>query len=114
MATGSTPITPAMLEGPLLPPPPGVTPNFNAVNTYHFRLLHVMIAMIVLSATFIAMRLYTKIAITRQLWWDDCKLSTGLASSPEYLLNPVELTTVTCVLSFVWLASNLQRLATRT
>lgn len=58
---------------PVVTPPPGVTPNFDAPNPNGTALIVVSIIAIVCTTTVVAARLYTKAFLTRALGWDDCR-----------------------------------------
>ncbi|MCJ1268724.1 hypothetical protein MMC22_008612 [Lobaria immixta] len=59
---------------PVVTPPPGVTPNFDAPNPNGTALIVVSIIAIVCTTTVVAARLYTKAFLTRALGWDDLGL----------------------------------------
>ncbi|KAA6415518.1 MAG: hypothetical protein FRX48_00233 [Lasallia pustulata] len=65
------PPSPSMLLGPVIPPPPGIIPNFNTYNHHERDAINGVIACTVLCVSFLLMRLWTKAFVTRQLWWDD-------------------------------------------
>ncbi|KAI9884601.1 MAG: hypothetical protein M1823_003621 [Watsoniomyces obsoletus] len=57
--------------GPLTPPPPGVTSNFDAPNRKGLALWVVLMILLVLSTLFVAGRIYTRAVLMRALGWDD-------------------------------------------
>ncbi|MCJ1300583.1 hypothetical protein MMC08_003380 [Hypocenomyce scalaris] len=61
----------------VVPPPPGVLPDFVHPISHQGMIVNTVIACTAIAGSFVLMRLWTKIAITRQLWWDDltCVLS---------------------------------------
>lgn len=77
MAPSNSPgphFSPAKLLGPVIPPPPGVVSNFDPYNSRGHTTVNAVIVCTVLAASFVLMRLWTKVFIIRQLWWDDCKM----------------------------------------
>lgn len=55
-----------------LPPPPGVTPNFDYSNPWlYLETRDVIIAGIVFATVFLALRIYTRTFVIRKFGWDD-------------------------------------------
>ena len=68
-----------LLNGPALPPPPGVTPNFvNPENLDNLTIAIFTLCMILATLTVI-LRMWTKICIIRQTSMDDCISSSSPA-----------------------------------
>lgn len=80
----------------LVPPPPGVTPNFTNPLSNQNKIIDVNIAGLVFVLVFFAMRIYTRTFITRSLGWDDCKFRP-LAQCAQ----PSDQTLDTCIIAFV-------------
>ncbi|KAH8698139.1 hypothetical protein GQ44DRAFT_787284 [Phaeosphaeriaceae sp. PMI808] len=59
------------------PPPPGVVPNFIDPSSIKHILINTNIILSLISAAFVALRLYTIIIITHNIGSDDCKLYKG-------------------------------------
>lgn len=57
-----------------IPPPPGVIPNFEHPVSRKKDVVISAIVCPIIAGLFFALRLYTRIHITRTLGWDDCKL----------------------------------------
>ena len=57
----------------MIPPPPGGTPNF--VNPESQAGLEVVFAILLptLAGLVVLMRLWSRLWITRAVWWDDCQ-----------------------------------------
>lgn len=60
-----------LLNGPGLPPPPGVTPNFAHQPNVTFRALNILF--LIVTSLFICVRLYVKSRVVRKISLDDCK-----------------------------------------
>ena len=59
----------------VMPPPPGVTPNFDYSNPWLFMQSRaIIIAGLVFATLFLGLRLYTKTYLLRKFGWDDGKL----------------------------------------
>lgn len=59
-------------------PPDGVTPDFNSPNPLGALYIAIATCLLIISTMFVAMRLYTKIFLTRSPGWDDCKMLSRL------------------------------------
>ena len=57
-------------------PPPGVVPNFKNPPSLAQPIIAVHAVFLSLAVLFVALRLYTKIFLTRLLRWDDCEYPT--------------------------------------
>jgi hypothetical protein len=57
----------------VIPPPPGLTPNFIGPPSLQHVVLIANIILPIISALFVALRLYTTGLITRSVGVDDCK-----------------------------------------
>lgn len=57
----------------VLPPPPGVTVDFDNPQSNALGTVVVAYLFLVLTILFVGARFYTKIAISRSVGWDDCK-----------------------------------------
>ncbi|MCJ1422916.1 hypothetical protein MMC29_000796 [Sticta canariensis] len=57
------------------PPPPGVTPNFDAPNPNGVFMIVANVVGVTLCFTITAMRLWTKGVLMRTVGWDDCLTS---------------------------------------
>ena len=56
-----------------VPPPPGVVPNFvDPVSLQRYDVLTQSVCLSV-ATVFVLMRLYTKVVVLRNPWWDDCE-----------------------------------------
>lgn len=61
----------AILDGPAMPPPPGVKPNFeNPDNLSHPQLAWLQLS---IATAVVAMRVYTKLGVMRKMLAEDCK-----------------------------------------
>ena len=79
MATALDKFKAQLLNGPALPPPPGVTPNFvNPANLDKLTIAIFTLCMILATLTVI-LRMWTKICIIRQTSIDDCISSSSPA-----------------------------------
>ena len=58
-----------------IPPPAGVTPNFDKHNVNGLIFIVISLVMVLLALTFTIIRIYTKAILTRALGWDDCMLA---------------------------------------
>lgn len=59
----------------VIPPPPGVTPNFDHSPSRQGLMLGINVACLVFAFAFVSMRLWTKTYLTRSVGWDDCKFA---------------------------------------
>ena len=89
----SQPISPLSLEDPAvfhlpgLPPPPGITANFTHPRNRGPVLIIVNGTLLGLMMIFIAIRVYTKLAIIRKVSWDDLTISfSALGAITLYIL----------------------------
>ncbi len=57
----------------LVPPPPGVIPNFNNPESVYGRVMTAELITLGIALPFVLMRIYTRLFITRAVGWDDCK-----------------------------------------
>lgn len=71
----------ALLNGPGLVPPPGVIPNFIDPPNLRHTAIAVQVVTLVLSTFAVAMRIYTKAYIKRQMAAADCMNLPFLAGS---------------------------------
>jgi hypothetical protein len=58
---------------PVMPPPPGVTPNFTDPYSLARQCLAINTIFLALACVFVILRFYTRAWITRRVGWDDCK-----------------------------------------
>lgn len=58
---------------PAMPPPPGVIPNFVNYPSREHEIIVIYSVFLGVSAFFVALRMYTRIFITRCVGYDDCK-----------------------------------------
>ena len=63
----------AFLDGPALPPPPGVIPQLDHPPNLRTTGIAAQVVCLVLATLALCMRLYTKAAIIRQIVLADCK-----------------------------------------
>jgi hypothetical protein len=90
------------LEQPVFPAPPGYVVDLaNPQRSGVVANLCVGAMGMCIAALFVGTRLYTKLAIARQLTWDDGKSYNPLPSSSMSILFPL-LTTVTVALVLAW------------
>lgn len=71
----------ALLDGPALPPPPGIIPQLDHPPNLRTTGNAVQIVCLVLATLALCMRLYTKAAIIRQIVLADCKSDDRCTSS---------------------------------
>lgn len=71
MAPNSSPIDYASMGA--LTPPPGIIPHFNEPGGQQIQLLAFAIIDITLPTIFVGLRLWTKLRISKDMGWDDCK-----------------------------------------
>jgi hypothetical protein len=67
-------LPPSLLNGPALPPPDGVKPNFDNPSNDDTLAWTVSIVTLVFSLAAVCMRIYTKTQILRKMEIEDCKL----------------------------------------
>ena len=58
-----------------LTPPPGITPHFYAFGKEQRTIIVVAVTFITLPTIFVGLRLWTKLRISKDMGWDDCKHS---------------------------------------
>ncbi len=58
---------------PAMPVPPGHYSQLINPPSQNYPTIVCLVLAIVISALFVAVRLYTRQRVTRRLWWDDCK-----------------------------------------
>ena len=69
----------ALLNGPASPPPAGVVPNFDDPPQNLIVVLHVTAALCLsVSASCVAIRIYTKHFLLRSIGYEDCKDCTSV------------------------------------
>ncbi|KAG4432496.1 hypothetical protein IFR05_012036, partial [Cadophora sp. M221] len=66
---------------PAFDPPQGITANFINPPTIECSVLEVSLPLSVISTTFVAVRIYTRLKIVKSLGWDDLLLGIGLVLS---------------------------------
>ena len=71
MASNSSSIDHANMGA--LTPPPGITPHFNDFGEQQTPLVVFAIIGITLPTTVVGLRLWTKLRISKDMGWDDCK-----------------------------------------
>ena len=71
MAPNSSPIDNASMGA--LKPPPGVIPHFNDPGKQQTPHKAFAIIVIMLPTIFVGLRLWTKLRISKDMGWDDCK-----------------------------------------
>lgn len=65
----------AILNGPALLAPPGVTTNFNSKDSNAVYVLPVAVTVASITTILLILRIYTKRVLTRSMAWEDCKVS---------------------------------------
>lgn len=74
MATTDGVPTAFLAETPAAAPPPGVTPDFYGhPATMGTPYIIVSSILVPIMLALVALRMYTKLRILRNAWWDDCK-----------------------------------------
>lgn len=74
MATQLAQLTPAELANtPTVPPPPGVTPNFDGLTSLQTAIIAVTSVFVGITLVFMGVRTYSKIKIFGKGSWDDGK-----------------------------------------
>ena len=65
-------------------PPPGETPTFQNPHRALAGWTSLAVVCLILTTLFVAMRMYTRFAVIKHLWWDDCmyihRLAVGVIS----------------------------------
>lgn len=61
---------------PVVPPPPGQTPNFTDPVSRGYQLVAVIVVTMVLIVLFLAGRLYVRLKLTKSFAADDCERSS--------------------------------------
>ena len=82
-------ITPEMLEGPAMMPPPGVIPNLVDPYTAGPILISVSSVLVGLMILFVFNRLATKAFVTRKFQWDDLTCVLGTLGTIAYFVMSV-------------------------
>jgi hypothetical protein len=89
----------ALLNGPALKPPPGVVPQLDNPPAYRTASTALPVVCLVVATLGLAMRLYTRIRVLRQVNLADCECFSPTASSVVctlYCTNPSRLRFHTC------------------
>lgn len=63
----------ALLNGPAVPPPPGITPNFESPPNSKAVSLIVLVPCQTIATLSVLLRLYTKLSLLQSIAWEDCK-----------------------------------------
>lgn len=58
---------------PALPPPPGITPNFDSPSSIGKAIIIFNVVFLTLMLGFVTMRIYTRGILLGSLYWDDCE-----------------------------------------
>lgn len=88
MADAANFMTPEQMEvTPAGVPPPGVIPNFVNPPTVGYNVIGVVSALVAIAFTFVALRLYTAIAIKRKMLADDWTTVASVVSRIRFRLN---------------------------
>ena len=71
------------MNGPGLPPPEGVIPNFDNPYNYQSLVLMTLVVCFTISTTFVALRMYIRVFLVKSLQWEDCKFSKVMLGIKE-------------------------------
>ena len=77
-----------LLNGPSLAPPRGVVPNFVDPDNFHVWFIVTAVVCLTFSTLALAMRIYTKMFITRRTEWEDCKFGHLNDHEQAWLILP--------------------------
>lgn len=65
---------------PAMAPPPGVIPNFKNPESKAYESITTTAVCVSLMMPFFALRIYSRVFVTRSLGWDDCERKEGFKS----------------------------------
>lgn len=75
----------------VIPPPPGVTPDFDYSNPWKFKTdLAIVGVGLTLATLFLAMRIYTRACLLSKFGWDDGMLTVFMQHWTERTANSLE------------------------